>query len=176
MTKNWYVVHTYSGFEKFVAESIRQRALELNLEDQFGQIIIPTEDVIEIKGGRKVVSTKRSYPGYILVEMEMSDENWHLVRETPKVTGFVGSGRKPSALSRDEVGQIVEHMETTSEKPKPKHSFEKGEAVRIIDGPFFNFNGIVEEVNHERNTLKVLVTIFGRSTPVELEFLQVEKL
>jgi transcriptional antiterminator NusG len=176
MTKNWYVVHTYSGFEKFVAESIRQRALELNLEDQFGQIIIPTEDVIEIKGGRKVVSTKRSYPGYILVEMEMSDENWHLVRETPKVTGFVGSGRKPSALSRDEVGQIVEHMETTSEKPKPKHSFEKGEAVRIIDGPFFNFNGIVEEVNHEKNTLKVLVTIFGRSTPVELEFLQVEKL
>ena len=176
MTKNWYVVHTYSGFEKFVAESIRQRALELNIEDQFGQIIIPTEDVIEIKGGRKVVSTKRSYPGYILVEMEMSDENWHVVRETPKVTGFVGSGRKPSYLNRDEVGQIVEHMETTSEKPKPKHSFEKGEAVRIIDGPFFNFNGIVEEVNHEKNTLKVLVTIFGRSTPVELEFLQVEKL
>jgi transcriptional antiterminator NusG len=176
MTKNWYVVHTYSGFEKFVAESIRQRAIELNLEDQFGQIIIPTEDVIEIKGGRKVVSTKRSYPGYILVEMAMNDENWHLVRETPKVTGFVGSGRRPSPLNRDEVGQIVEHMETTSEKPKPKHSFEKGEAVRIIDGPFFNFNGIVEEVNHEKNTLKVLVTIFGRSTPVELEFLQVEKL
>jgi transcriptional antiterminator NusG len=176
MAKNWYVVHTYSGFEKFVAESIRQRAIELNLQDQFGQIIIPTEDVIEIKGGRKVVSTKRSYPGYILVEMEMSDENWHMVRETPKVTGFVGSGRKPSPLNRSEVGQIVEHMETTSEKPKPKHSFEKGEAVRIIDGPFFNFNGIVEEVNHEKSTLKVLVTIFGRSTPVELEFLQVEKL
>ena len=175
MAKNWYVVHTYSGFEKFVAESIRQRAIELSLEDQFGQIIIPTEDVIEIKAGRKVVSTKRSYPGYILVEMEMSDENWHLVRETPKVTGFVGSGRKPSPLNRDEVGQIVEHMETTSEKPKPKHSFEKGEAVRIIDGPFFNFNGIVEEVNHEKSTLKVLVTIFGRSTPVELEFLQVER-
>ncbi len=176
MAKNWYVVHTYSGFEKFVAESIRQRAAELNLEDQFGQIIIPTEDVIEIKGGRKVVSTKRSYPGYILVEMEMNDENWHLVRETPKVTGFVGSGRKPSPLDRAEVSHIVEQMETTSEKPKPKHSFEKGEAVRIIDGPFFNFNGIVEEVNHEKNTLKVMVTIFGRSTPVELEFLQVEKL
>lgn len=176
MAKNWYVVHTYSGFEKFVAESIRQRAVEVGLQDQFGQIIIPTEDVIEIKGGRKVVSTKRSYPGYILVEMEMNDENWHLVRETPKVTGFVGSGRKPSPLNREEVGQIVEHMETTSEKPKPKHTFEKGEAVRIIDGPFFNFNGVVEEVNHEKNTLKVLVTIFGRSTPVELEFLQVEKL
>lgn len=176
MAKNWYVVHTYSGFEKFVAESVRQRTMELNLQDQFGQIIIPTEDVIEIKGGKKVVSTKRSYPGYILVEMEMNDENWHLVRETPKVTGFVGSGKKPSSLRREEVGQIVEHMETTSEKPKPRHSFEKGEAVRIIDGPFFNFNGIVEEVNHEKNTLKVLVTIFGRSTPVELEFLQVEKI
>lgn len=176
MAKNWYVVHTYSGFEKFVAESIRQKATELNIQDQIGKIIIPTEGVVEIKGGRKVVSTKRSYPGYILIEMEMTDENWHIIRETPKVTGFVGSGKRPTSLSRGEVSQIVEHMETTSEKPKPKHTFEKGEAVRIIDGPFFNFNGIVEEVNHERNTLKVLVTIFGRSTPVELEFLQVEKI
>ncbi len=176
MAKNWYVVHTYSGFEKFVAETVRQKATELSLDDQIGQIIIPTEGVVEIKGGKKVVSTKRSYPGYILIEMEMSDENWHIIRETPKVTGFVGSSNRPSPLSKDEVSQIVEHMETTSEKPKPKHSFEKGEAVRIIDGPFFNFNGIVEEVNQERNTLKVLVTIFGRSTPVELEFLQVEKI
>ncbi|MGD2295310.1 MAG: transcription termination/antitermination protein NusG [Candidatus Aminicenantes bacterium] len=176
MAKNWYVVHTYSGFEKFVAESIRQRAVELNIEDQIGQIIIPTEGVVEIKGGRKVVSTKRSYPGYILIEMEMNDENWLIIRETPKVTGFVGSGKQPSPLNKKEVSQIVEHMETTSEKPKPKHSFEKGEAVRIIDGPFFNFSGIVEEVNQERNTLKVMVTIFGRSTPVELEFLQVEKI
>jgi len=176
MAKNWYVVHTYSGFEKFVAESIRQKAAELRLEDQIGQIIIPTEGVVEIKSGRKVVSTKRSYPGYILVEMEMTDSNWHMIREIPKVTGFVGAGKKPTPLSKDEVSQIVEHMEVTSEKPKPKHTFEKGEAVRIIDGPFFNFNGIVEEVNHERNTLKVLVTIFGRSTPVELEFLQVEKI
>jgi len=176
MEKNWYVVHTYSGFEKFVAESITQRAIELNIEEQIGKIIIPTEGVVEIKGGKKVVSTKRSYPGYILVEMEMTDENWLVVRETPKVTGFVGSGKRPSALSKEEVSQIVEHMEITSEKPKPKHSFEKGEAVRIIDGPFFNFNGLVEEVNSERSTLKVLVTIFGRSTPVELEFLQVEKI
>lgn len=176
MGKNWYVVHTYSGFEKFVAESIKQMAIDLNVQDKIGKIIIPTEDVVEIRGGKKVVSTKRSYPGYILVDMEMSDENWLIIRNTPKVTGFVGSGRKPSPLNKDEVGQIVEHMETTSEKPKPKHSFEKGEAVRIIDGPFFNFSGIVEEVNHERSTLKVLVTIFGRSTPVELEFLQVEKL
>lgn len=176
MAKNWYVVHTYSGFEKFVAESIRQRASELNIQDQVGQIIIPTEDVVEIKGGKKVVSTKRSYPGYILIEMEMSDKNWHMIQEIPKVTGFVGSGKRPTPLNKKEVSQIVEHMETTSEKPKPKHSFEKGEAVRIMDGPFYNFNGIVEEVNHERNTLKVLVTIFGRSTPVELEFLQVEKI
>lgn len=176
MAKNWYVVHTYSGFEKFVAESIRQRAAEHKIEDQIGEIIIPTEGVVEIKDGKKVVSTKRSYPGYILVEMEMSDENWLIIRDTPKVTGFVGSGKKPSALSKEEVSQIVEHMESTSEKPKPKHTFEKGEAVRIIDGPFFNFNGIVEEVNHERDTLKVMVTIFGRSTPVELEFLQVEKI
>ena len=176
MAKNWYVVHTYSGFEKFVAESIQQRAVELNIQNQIGKIIIPTEGVVEIKGGKKVVSTKRSYPGYILIEMEMSDKNWLVIRETPKVTGFVGSGNKPSPLRKEEVNQIVEHMESTSEKPKPKHSFEKGEAVRIIDGPFFNFNGIVEEVNNERDTLKVLVTIFGRSTPVELEFLQVEKI
>jgi transcriptional antiterminator NusG len=176
MTKEWFVVHTYSGFEKFVAETIRQKATEMNFQEQIGQIIIPTEDVVEIKGGKKVVSTKRSYPGYILIEMEMSDQNWHMIQEIPKVTGFVGSGKRPTPLNRDEVGQIVEHMETTSEKPKPKHSFEKGEAVRIMDGPFYNFNGIVEEVNHERNTLKVLVTIFGRSTPVELEFLQVEKI
>lgn len=176
MSKNWYVVHTYSGFEKFVSESIRQRAVELSIEDQIGRIIIPTEGVVEIKAGKKVVSTKRSYPGYILIEMEMTDENWLIIRDTPKVTGFVGSGKKPSPLSKNEVNQIVEHMESTSEKPKPKHSFEKGEAVRIIDGPFFNFNGIVEEVNYERDTLKVMVTIFGRSTPVELEFLQVEKI
>jgi len=176
MSKNWYVVHTYSGFESFVAESIQQRASDLNIKDQIIRIIIPTEGVVEIKGGRKVVSTKRSYPGYILIEMEMTDENWLVIRETPKVTGFVGSGNRPLPLSKEEVKRIVEHMESTSEKPKPKHTFDKGEAVRIIDGPFFNFNGIVEEVNHERNTLKVLVTIFGRSTPVELEFLQVEKI
>lgn len=176
MAKNWYVVHTYSGFEKFVAESIQQRAADIGIKDQIGQIIIPTEGVVEIKGGKKVVSTKRSYPGYILVEMEMTDENWLIIRDTPKVTGFVGSGKNPTPLNKEEVGQIIEHMETTSEKPKPKHSFEKGEAVRIIDGPFFNFSGIVEEVNLERSTLKVLVTIFGRSTPVELEFLQVEKI
>lgn len=172
----WYIVHTYSGFEKFVAESIRQRASELDIEDQIGQIIIPTESVVEIKDGKKAVSTKRSYPGYILIEMIMNDQNWLTIRDTPKVTGFVGSGQRPTPLSDEEVKQIVEHMESTSEKPKPKHSFEKGDAVRIMDGPFYNFNGIVEEVNHEKNTLKVMVTIFGRSTPVELDFLQVEKI
>lgn len=176
MAKNWYIVHTYSGFEEFVRESILQRAAELGITEEIGQIIIPKENVVEIKAGKKVVSAKRSYPGYILVEMEMSDENWHIIRETPKVTGFVGSGKKPSPLSKAEVKQIVTQMETTSEKPKPKHAIVKGEAVRIVDGPFFNFNGIVEEVNNERSTLKVMVTIFGRSTPVELEFLQVEKI
>ncbi|GAI52822.1 unnamed protein product, partial [marine sediment metagenome] len=125
MAKDWFVVHTYSGFEEFVSESIQQRALELSIQDQIGKIIIPTEGIVEIKGGKKVVSTKRSYPGYILVEMEMSDENWHIIRETPKVTGFVGSGKRPTPLNKDEVNQIVEHMETTSAKPKPKHSFEK---------------------------------------------------
>lgn len=176
MAKDWFVVHTYSGFEKFVAESIKQKAAELHREDQVGQIIIPTEDVVEIRAGKKVVSTKRSFPGYILVEMEMTEENWLMIRQIPKVTGFVGSGKKPTPLNKKEVGQILQHMETTSEKPKPRHSFEKGETVRIIDGPFFNFNGVVEDVNHERSTLKVLVTIFGRATPVELEFLQVEKI
>ncbi|MDD8031864.1 MAG: transcription termination/antitermination protein NusG [Acidobacteriota bacterium] len=176
MAKNWYVIHTYSGFENFVAESIRLKATEMKLEDNIGQIVIPTEDVVEIRSGKKVVTTKKPYPGYILVEMEMNDETWLMIRQIPKVTGFVGSGHQPTPLSPEEVNKIIHHMEVTSEKPKPKHSFEKGEAVRIIDGPFYNFNGIVEEVNHERNTLKVMVTIFGRSTPVELEFLQVEKI
>ncbi len=176
MAKQWYVVHTYSGYEKFVAETIRQRARKFGIEKDIGEIIIPTEDVVEIKGGKKVVTTKRAYPGYILIEMEMNDKNWHIIRETPRVTGFVGAGRKPSPLNKEEVQKIIEHMEKTAEKPKPKHTFEKGDAVRIIDGPFYNFNGIVEAVNHERKTLKVMVTIFGRATPVELEFLQVEKL
>ncbi|MEW6456226.1 MAG: transcription termination/antitermination protein NusG [Acidobacteriota bacterium] len=173
---NWYIVHTYSGFEKFVAETLKEKVKKLDVQEKFGEIIIPVENVVEIKGGKKVVTPKKSYPGYIIIQMEMDDKTWHLVRGTPRVTGFVGTGQKPTPLEEEEVRKIVKQMEETSEKPKPKHSFEKGEAVRIIDGPFSNFNGIVEEVNPEKNILKVVVTIFGRATPVELELLQVEKL
>ena len=146
------------------------------LQDKIGQILIPTEDVVEMKGGKKVVTSKLFFPGYILVEMEMTDETWHLVRKTPKVTGFVSQGSKPTPLTEEEVDQVVHRVSTVGEKPKPKFVFEKGETVKIIDGPFSNFTGSVEDVNLERNTVKVMVTIFGRATPVELEFIQVEKL
>lgn len=174
--KQWYIVHTYSGFERKVAESLRQRVQAYGLQDEIGEILIPTEDVVEKRGGRTVVTTKRFFPGYILVEMAMSDHAWHVVKNTPKVTGFVGAGSKPTPLTREEVDQILHQVTTAAEKPKPKYTFEKGDQVRINDGPFTSFNGVVEEVNHERNTLKVMVTIFGRATPVELDFLAVEKL
>jgi len=175
-TKNWYIVHTYSGFEKKVAESLSERKTAYGLADEIGEILIPTEDVVEMRGGRKVVSSKRFFPGYILVEMNMTDHAWHVVKNTPKVTGFVGAGAKPTPLTREEVDQILNQVTEAAEKPKPKYSFDKGDQVRINEGPFTSFNGIVDEVNNERNTLKVMVTIFGRSTPVELDFLQVEKL
>lgn len=146
------------------------------LQEKIGQILIPTEDVVEIKGGKKVVTSKLFFPGYILVEMEMTDETWHLVKNTPKVTGFVSQGSKPTPLTEEEVNAVVHRVSLSDEKPKPKFIFEKGETVKIIDGPFSNFTGVVEEVNVDRNTLKVMVTIFGRSTPVELEFVQVEKI
>lgn len=174
--KQWYIVHTYSGFEKKVAESLRQRVQAYGIEDQVGEILIPTEDVVEMRGGRKVVSSKRFFPGYLLVEMAMSDHVWHIVRNTPKVTGFVGAGSKPTPLTREEVEQILHQVTESAEKPKPKYTFEKGDQVRINEGPFASFNGVVDEVNPDKNTLKVMVTIFGRSTPVELDFLQVEKL
>jgi len=174
--KQWYIVHTYSGFEKKVAESLRQRVQAYGIEDQVGEILIPTEDVVEMRGGRKVVSSKRFFPGYLLVEMAMSDHVWHIVRNTPKVTGFVGAGSKPTPLTREEVEQILHQVTESAEKPKPKYSFEKGDQVRINEGPFASFNGVVDEVNPDKNTLKVMVTIFGRSTPVELDFLQVEKI
>jgi transcriptional antiterminator NusG len=145
------------------------------VEDEFGEILVPTEDVVEMKGGKRVTSSKMTFPGYILVEMEMSDRAWHIVKNTPRVTGFVGSGAKPSALSQQEVDQIIFHAEATAEKPKVELSFERGETVKIIDGPFSNFTGTVDDLNEDRNTLKVMVTIFGRQTPVELDFLQVEK-
>ena len=175
-TKQWYIVHTYSGFEKKVAESLRQRVQAYGLTQEIGEILIPTEDVVEMKAGKKVVTPKRFFPGYILVEMEMSDHAWHVVKNTPKVTGFVGTGNKPVPLTDAEVDRIVNQVAVAVDKPKPKLDFNTGEAVRITDGPFSNFTGQVEEVNEDRSTLKVLVTIFGRSTPVELEFQQVEKI
>ncbi|MEW6322433.1 MAG: transcription termination/antitermination protein NusG [Acidobacteriota bacterium] len=175
-TKNWYIVHTYSGFEKKVAESLQERVRAYGLQDDIGEVLIPTEDVVELRGGKKVVSSKRFFPGYILVEMNMTDNAWHVVKNTPKVTGFVGAGAKPTPLSKDEVEQILQQVRTAAEKPKPKYTFDKGDQVRINEGPFAGFNGVVDEVNTDKNTLKVMVTIFGRSTPVELDFLQVEKL
>ena len=176
MAKNWYIVHTYSGFEKKVAESLRSRVEAAGLNEHFGEIMIPTEDVIEMRAGKKVVTPKLFYPGYVLVEMEMNDELWHAVKATPRVTGFVGGGNAPVPLTADEVNGILYRQATSADRPRPKLSFEKNENVRIIDGPFTNFSGKVDEVNPERNTLRVMVTIFGRSTPVELDFLQVEKI
>ena len=175
-TKSWYIVHTYSGFEKKVAESLQQRVQAYGLQDEIGEVLIPTEDVVEMRGGRKVVSSKRFFPGYILVEMNMSDHAWHVVKNTPKVTGFVGAGTKPTPLSKEEVDHILEQVKSAAEKPKPKYSFDKGDQVRINAGPFTSFNGTVEDVNLDKNTLKVMVTIFGRATPVELDFLDVEKI
>lgn len=175
-TRQWYIVHTYSGFEKKVSESLRQRVNAYGLQSEIGDVLIPTEDVVEMRGGKRVVSSKRFFPGYILVEMNMSDHAWHVVRNTPKVTGFVGAGSKPTPLTQEEVDQIQHQMTVAAEKPKPKYTFEKGDQVRINEGPFNSFNGVVDDVNLDRNTLRVLVTIFGRSTPVELDFLQVEKL
>ncbi len=176
MTRQWYIVHTYSGFEERVAEALRQRAEALDMGDAFGEIRIPTETIVELKGGKKKETQRKFFPGYMLVEMEMSDAGWHVVKNTPKVTGFVGTGKKPTPLTQEDVDRIVEQVSSAKEKPKPKHMFEKGEPVKIIDGPFNNFSGVVEELNLDRDTLKVMVTIFGRQTPVELNFFQVEKL
>jgi transcriptional antiterminator NusG len=175
-TKQWYIVHTYSGFEKKVAESLQQRVQAYGLQEEIGEVLIPTEDVVEMRGGKKVVSSKRFFPGYILVEMKMPDHAWPVVKNPPKVTGFVGAGATPTPLSREEVDQILQQVTIAAEKPKPKYTFEKGDQVRINEGPFTSFNGVVDEVNLDKNTLKVMVTIFGRSTPVELDFLQVEKI
>jgi len=173
--KKWFIIHTYSGFENKVAESLRTRAEAFGFADKIGQILIPTEEVVELRGGKKVTSKRLVYPGYVLVEMEMNDELWHAVKNTPRVTGFVGGGNSPVPLSADEVNQILYRQASSAERPRPKMTFEKNDSVRIIDGPFANFSGKVDEVNTERGTLRVMVTIFGRATPVELEFLQVEK-
>lgn len=175
-SRKWFIVHTYSGFEQKVAESLRSRAQAFGFDDKIGEILIPTEEVVEMRGGKKVTSKRLVYPGYVLVQMEMNDELWHAVKATPRVTGFVGGGTSPVPLSADEVNQILYRQASAAERPRPKMNFEKGETVRITDGPFANFSGKVDEVNTERNTLRVLVTIFGRATPVELDFFQVEKL
>lgn len=175
MAKNWYIIHTYSGFEKKVAETLKSRIEAAGLGDLFGEVMIPTEDVIEMRGGKKVVTPKLFYPGYVLVEMDMNNETWHMVRSTPRVTGFVGSGQLPAPLTEEEVDRILHRVEVAAEHPKPKLKFERGENVKITDGPFKDFTGMVDEINDDRSTLRVMVTIFGRSTPVELDFYQVEK-
>jgi transcription termination/antitermination protein NusG len=174
--KNWYIIHTYSGFEQKVADSLRSRAQAFGFSDKIGQILIPTEEVMELRAGKKVTSKRLLYPGYVLVQMEMNDQLWHEVKNTPRVTGFVGGGNSPVPLSSDEVNSILYRQQTSAKTPRPKMTFEKNETVKIIDGPFANFSGKVDEINPERNTLRVLVTIFGRATPVELDFLQVEKI
>lgn len=174
--KQWYIIHTYSGFEDRVKETLRQRAEALGMGDAIGEVRIPTETVVEYRNGKKRQVERKFLPGYILVEMHMSDDAWHVVKNTPKVTGFVGGGKKPTPLGQEEVDQILDQAFSTKEKPRPKYVFDKSEPVKIIDGPFNNFTGVVEDVNLDRNTLKVMVTIFGRQTPVELDFSQVQKL
>jgi transcription termination/antitermination protein NusG len=172
----WYVVHAYSGMEKAVERNIRERIDRAGMQSKFGRILVPTEEVVELKGGKKSVSERRFFPGYVLVEMLMDDETWHLVKHTSKVTGFVGGAKnRPAPISEAEVMKIVNQMQEGIEKPKPKVEWVVGEPVRVKDGPFTDFNGNVEEVNYEKSKVRVSVTIFGRSTPVELDFAQVEK-
>ncbi len=174
--KRWYVVHAYSGFEKYVMQALQERIRLDRLEDKFGEILVPTEEVVELRAGQKRKSERKFFPGYVLVEMVMDEETWHLVRSTPKVLGFIGgTSDKPAPISAKEAETILQRMQDSSEKPKPKVLFEVGEVVRVIDGPFADFNGVVEEVNYEKSRLRVAVLIFGRSTPVELQFDQVEK-
>lgn len=175
MATRWYVLHVYSNFEKKVAESIREQAEQKGLADHFEQIVVPTEEVVEIRRGQKVNTERKFFPGYVLLKMELSDRAWHLVKNTPKVTGFLGSGNKPIPISETEAMRIMQQVQEGVERPKPSIIFEVGETVRVADGPFTSFNGVVEEVDEERSRLKVAVSIFGRATPVELEYTQVEK-
>ena len=175
MAKHWYIVHAYSNFEKKVAEQIQEQAKAQGLEDMFEQILVPTEDVVEVRRGQKYNSERKFFPGYVLVKMELNDETWHLVKNTGKVTGFLGSGNKPIPVSQAEVDRILNQVQEGVERPKPSIQFEIGEQVRVMDGPFASFSGSVEEVDEDRSRLKVAVSIFGRATPVELEYGQVEK-
>jgi transcription termination/antitermination protein NusG len=174
--KRWYIVHAYSNFEKKVSESIREQAKQRNLEDHFEQVLVPTETVVEVRRGRKVNAERKFFPGYVLVKMDLTDEVYHLIKNTPKVTGFLGTDNKPMPISEAEAQRILQQVQEGVERPKPSISFEIGENVRVSDGPFASFNGVVEEVDEGRSRVKVAVSIFGRATPVELEFGQVEKL
>ncbi len=176
MDKRWFVVHVYSGYEKSIQRSLQERINLAGMQDRYGEILVPVEEVVEMKAGQKNLSERKFFPGYILVEMEMSDETWHLVNSTPKVTGFVGgSAMKPTPISAKEVQNILRQIQEGVEKPRPKVLFENGEAVRVKDGPFTDFHGNVEDVNYDKNKIRVSVSIFGRPTPVELDFSQVEK-
>ena len=175
MTMRWYIVHAYSNFERKVAESIKERAVAANLADQFAEVLVPMEEVVEMRRGRKVSSERKFFPGYVLVKMELTDEAYHLIKKTPKVTGFLGADNKPMPISEAEAGRIIHQVQEGIERPKPSVTFEVGEQVRVSDGPFASFNGTVEEVDDARSRVKVAVSIFGRATPVELEFAQVEK-
>jgi len=176
MAMRWYIVHAYSNFERKVAESIRERAAAAALDEQFEEVLVPMEEVVELRRGRKVASERKFFPGYVLVKMELNDETYHLIKNTPKVTGFLGTDNKPIPITEEEAGRILHQVQEGVERPKPSVTFEIGEQVRVADGPFASFNGLVEEVDEERARLKVAVSIFGRATPVELEYAQVEKL
>ena len=175
MAKRWYIVHAYSNFEKKVADAIKEQAAAQGLDELFEEVLVPTEEVVEIRRGRKVTSERRFFPGYVLVKMQMTDAAYHLIKNTPKVTGFLGTENKPVPISEEEASRIINQVQEGVERPRPTISFEVGEQVRVSDGPFASFNGHVEEVDEERARLKVAVSIFGRATPVELEYAQVEK-
>ena len=176
MALKWYIVHVYSGFENKVKATLEERIVVSSHPDKFGEVLVPTEEIVELVKGKRKTSSRKFYPGYILVRMELDDETWHVVNDTAKVTGFLGGRNSPSAISDEEADQILNRMEAGKLKPQPKYFFEFGDEIRVIDGPFTNFNGTVEEVNQEKGKIKVLVSIFGRSTPVELDFVQVQKL
>ncbi|MFH1136272.1 MAG: transcription termination/antitermination protein NusG [Pseudomonadota bacterium] len=176
MALQWYIVHTYSGFEHKVKTSLEETVKKLGLQDQIQEILVPTESVVELaKGGERKTSTRKFYPGYVLIHMALTDQTWHIVKDTPKVTGFVGGKTKPIPISEEEAVMVRAQMEEGTKKPKPKFNFEEGDEVKVIEGPFSNFNGTVEEVNQDKGKLRVLISIFGRATPVELEFVQVLK-
>ncbi len=176
MAMRWYIFHAYSNFERKVAESIKERAVAAGLGEQFEDVLVPMEEVVEMRRGRKVASERKFFPGYVLAKMELNDETYHLIKNTPKVTGFLGTDNKPIPITEEEAGRILQQVQEGVERPKPSVTFEIGEQVRVADGPFASFNGLVEEVDEERARLKVAVSIFGRATPVELEYAQVEKL